>query len=158
MVRGTNPGGGEFFSTLPDRTWGLPSLLINGYPLFSGGKAARTWNWPSTPSSANVKERVGLYLCSHCGSSHSVLGWTFTVFANNTEQMPTLGILISFYPHTWVVFFIRCSIIRHTYHCLSYTHTIEMHHYLKVITSVEETLFSVWKKFNANEILLLLQI
>ena len=35
---GSNPGGGEIFRTCPDRTWGPPSLLYNGYRVFPGGK------------------------------------------------------------------------------------------------------------------------
>ena len=37
-VRGSNPGGGEIFHTCPDRPWGPPSLLYNGYRVFPGGK------------------------------------------------------------------------------------------------------------------------
>ena len=33
----------------PDRPWGLPTLLHNGYRVFLGGKAAGAWCWPSTP-------------------------------------------------------------------------------------------------------------
>ena len=36
--RGSNPGGDEIFSTCPDRLWGPPSLLYNGYRVFSRGK------------------------------------------------------------------------------------------------------------------------
>jgi len=49
---GLNPGGTRF-SARPDRPWGPPSLLHNGYGVFSGGKV-----WPgraadhSPPSSA----------------------------------------------------------------------------------------------------------
>jgi len=39
-VRGSNPGGDEIFRTHPDRPWGPPSLLHNGYRVFPGGKAA----------------------------------------------------------------------------------------------------------------------
>jgi hypothetical protein len=39
-VRGSNPGGGEIFRTCPDRPWGPPNLLYNGYRVFPGGKAA----------------------------------------------------------------------------------------------------------------------
>ena len=34
---------GEIFRTRPDRAWGPPSLLYNGYRVFPGGKAARAW-------------------------------------------------------------------------------------------------------------------
>jgi len=37
-------GGGEIFRTRPDRPWGPPSLLYNGYRVFSGGKAAGAWS------------------------------------------------------------------------------------------------------------------
>jgi len=54
---------GEIFHTSPDRPWGPPSLLYNGYRVFPGGKV-----WPgrdadpSSPLSAEVKNRVELYL------------------------------------------------------------------------------------------------
>jgi len=35
---GSNPVGDEIFRTCPDRPWGPPSLLYNGYRLFPGGK------------------------------------------------------------------------------------------------------------------------
>jgi hypothetical protein len=38
---------GEIFRTCPDRPWGPPSLLYNGYRAFPGGKAAGAWRWPS---------------------------------------------------------------------------------------------------------------
>ena len=43
MVRGSNPGGGEIFHTRPDRPWGPPSLLYNGYRVFLVGKAPGAW-------------------------------------------------------------------------------------------------------------------
>ena len=43
LVRESNLGGCEIFRTCPDWPWGLPSLLHNGYRVFSGGKAAGTW-------------------------------------------------------------------------------------------------------------------
>ena len=39
-VRGSNPSGGEIFRNLPDRSSRPPSLLCNGYRVFSGCKAA----------------------------------------------------------------------------------------------------------------------
>jgi hypothetical protein len=35
--------GCDFFHTRPDRPWGPPSLLHNGYRVFPGGKAAGAW-------------------------------------------------------------------------------------------------------------------
>ena len=37
MVQGSNPVGGEVFRTFPDRPWGPPSLMYNGYWVFPGG-------------------------------------------------------------------------------------------------------------------------
>ena len=39
-VRGLNPGGNEIVPTRPDRPWGPPSLLNNGYRDIPGSKAA----------------------------------------------------------------------------------------------------------------------
>jgi len=73
-VRGSNPIGGEIFRTRPDQPWGLPSLLYNGYHVFPGGKGGRgvvlTTN---PPSSAEVKERVQLYIFSPSGPLWPVL-------------------------------------------------------------------------------------
>jgi hypothetical protein len=33
----------EIFYTRPDRPWGPPSLMYNGYRVFPGGKVARAW-------------------------------------------------------------------------------------------------------------------
>jgi hypothetical protein len=51
-----NPRGGEIFRTRPDRPWGPPSLLYNGYRVFPGGKAVGAWCWPPTPSSTGIKK------------------------------------------------------------------------------------------------------
>jgi hypothetical protein len=54
-VRGSNPGGGEIFRTCPDRPWGPPRLLYNGYRFFPGGKERPERDAdPSLPSSAVV--------------------------------------------------------------------------------------------------------
>ena len=49
------PVEGEIFRTCPDRPWGPPSLLYNGYRVFPGGKerSGRDAD-PSPPSSAVV--------------------------------------------------------------------------------------------------------
>ena len=48
---------GQIFSTCPDRTWGPPSLLYNGYRIFPGCKERPERDTdPSPPSSAVVKK------------------------------------------------------------------------------------------------------
>ena len=52
------------------------SCTIGRVPgLFPRSKAAGAWCWPCTPSSAEVKEKVLLYLHSPSGPSWPVLGW-----------------------------------------------------------------------------------
>jgi hypothetical protein len=54
---GSNPGGDEIFRACPDRPWGLPSLLYNGYRVFPGGKLRPSRAAEhSPPSSAHVME------------------------------------------------------------------------------------------------------
>ena len=67
------PVGDEIFRACPDRPWGPPSLLNNVYRVFPGSKAAGAWGWPPTPSNAEVKERVELYLYSTSGPSWPVI-------------------------------------------------------------------------------------
>ena len=83
MVRGSNPGRGEIFRTCPDMLWGPPSLLYNGYRVIPGGKAAGTWRWPPTLSSAEVKERVELYLYYFSVPSWLVVGWNCNPLTHN---------------------------------------------------------------------------
>ena len=67
-VRGSNPRGGEIFRTCPDRPWGPPSLLYNGYRVFPGGKEGPGRDPdPSLPSTTVGHERVELYLYSPYG-------------------------------------------------------------------------------------------
>jgi hypothetical protein len=76
-VRGSNPGGGEIFRTHPHRPWGPRSLLYNGYRV-----SFQAVKWPGRgvdhppPSSAEIKERVELYLYYPSGPSLPVLVWT----------------------------------------------------------------------------------
>ena len=74
MVRGSNSGWGEVFRTRPDRSWGI---LHNGYRVFPGGKAASVWYWQHTPSRAEVKERIRIYIYSPSGPLRPLLGRTF---------------------------------------------------------------------------------
>ena len=75
-VRGSNPCVGEILCICPDRPWGLPSLLYNGYqvPFLGVKQPGRGQGWLTpTSSSAEVKERVGLYLyCPSVPSWHVI--------------------------------------------------------------------------------------
>ena len=59
--------GGENFRTCPDRPWGPPSLLYNGYRLFPGGKELPARDANISPLLVPWYERVELYLYSPYG-------------------------------------------------------------------------------------------
>jgi hypothetical protein len=64
-VRRSNPSGGEIFRTCPDRPWGPPNLLYNGYHVFLGGrKSPGSDADPSPLLVLRSKNRVQLYLYS----------------------------------------------------------------------------------------------
>jgi len=67
-IRESNSGWDEIFRTYPDRPWGPPSLLYNGYQVFPGGKERPGRDAdPSPTSSAAGYERVELYIYSPYG-------------------------------------------------------------------------------------------
>jgi len=72
-VRGSNPGGGEIFSNCPDQPWGPPSLLHNTYQVFPGIMQSESGIGHPSASTAQVKERVQLYLYSPSGPSWQTL-------------------------------------------------------------------------------------
>ena len=48
-VRGSSAGGDEIFRNRPEGPWGPPSLLYNGYRVFSVVKAVEACRWLPTP-------------------------------------------------------------------------------------------------------------
>jgi len=70
------PVGARFSVPVQTELRGPPSLLQNRYRVFPGAKRPRRGVDHPPPSSAEVKERVELYLYSPSGSSWLVQGWT----------------------------------------------------------------------------------
>ena len=67
-VRELNFGEEKIFRTCPDRPWGPPNLLYEGYPAsFSGVKRPGCGVDLPPPSSAEVKEEIEVYLYSPSG-------------------------------------------------------------------------------------------
>jgi len=67
---------GEIFCTRPDRSWGTPSLLYNGYRVsFPGVKRPGRGVDHPPPFSAEIEERVELDLYSPSEPSWPLLGW-----------------------------------------------------------------------------------
>ena len=60
--------------------------------LFPGGKAAGAWHWPTTPSGAEVKERVELYLYFPSGPSWPVysISYVFRLVRKATPRLTTV--------------------------------------------------------------------
>jgi hypothetical protein len=50
--------------------------VYNEYRVFPGVKVAGAWRWPLTPSSAEIKESVELYLYSIFGPSWPLIRWS----------------------------------------------------------------------------------
>ena len=74
-VRGSNSREGEIFRIRPDRPWGPPSHLFNGYRVSLFGVKRLGFGINDPPRSiAEVKERVELYLYSPSGSAWQVIG------------------------------------------------------------------------------------
>jgi hypothetical protein len=54
--------GGEIFLIRPDRSWGSPSRLYNGYRVFTGVKTARAWQLHSPYLAPRLKKSIDIPL------------------------------------------------------------------------------------------------
>jgi len=76
--------GGEICRTRPDRPWDPPSLLHNGYRVFTGVKRpGRDVDQP--PPSTEVKERVEIYLYSPLWAFVACFRVNFTSYLNREK-------------------------------------------------------------------------
>ena len=83
-LRGSNPCEGKIFHSRAHLPWGPPSLY-NGYQVIPGAKRpGRGVNHP-TPSTAEVKERVKLYIYCPSVPSGQVMGRTLAFTFVNYE-------------------------------------------------------------------------
>jgi len=84
---GSNSCGGKIFRTSADQSWCPPSLLYNGYQVFTGGGGGI---YHPSQSCTDVKERVELYVNSHFGPSWPVLGWILPFVSSHCWKPYTL--------------------------------------------------------------------
>jgi hypothetical protein len=105
-----------------------------------GSRAVELWRLSPTPSSAEVEERVKLYVCSLC-----VLGWTLFCFHNITFPLSPLNVALGL---TVVWEMTHCSLVApyqpycHQYlakYCVS-TQKVVAQNYCKLFTAIEFSL------------------
>ena len=96
-VRGSKPGGSEILRTCPDRPWGPPSILYNGYRVFPGGKERPGRDAdPTPPSSAVVMKeqsytstpRMGRTACTEPQCLYKGAVYLFFTKGSNKTQTP----------------------------------------------------------------------
>jgi len=63
------------------------------------GKAVWLWRWPPTPSSAQFKETVDLYLYFYSGPSRPVLGWNLPLPLHNMSLFIEIWCIL--YSYIW---------------------------------------------------------
>jgi hypothetical protein len=88
--------------------------------LFPEGKAAGVWRWPPTPSNAQFKETVDLYLCFYSGPSRPVLRWTLLLPLHNILFTEIWWVL---YGYIWHYNFSSCRAQIFWIHTHTHTHT-----------------------------------
>jgi len=115
-VRRSNPRGGEIFRTCPDRPWGPPSLLYNGYRVFPVGKERPGRDADPSPSfSAVVKKeytytptpRMGRTACTE--PRYLYKGAFYPFYRSHIKQriLPYIALSDGFLQQRWQVFILR---------------------------------------------------
>ena len=102
-IRGSNPGVGKVFRNRPDRPWGLPSLLYNGYRVSFPElkRPGRGTNHPH-PSSAEVNGRIELCLYSPSEPSWPLLGRTLPfTFLDDVFVDDVLMVVVKIITHNY---------------------------------------------------------
>jgi len=85
-VWGSNPGGVRF-TARPDRPWGPPSLLYNGYRVFPGGKVRLGYAADHLPPSSAVVMEEYSYTSTHpLGHNRACNGNILYIFHTHIEQ------------------------------------------------------------------------
>ena len=134
--------GGEIFRTCPDRSWGPPSLLYNGYWVFPAVKRPGRGIDHPPPSNTEVKERVQLYLYSPSGPSWPIIGW----------PLPLLLLLLLSSSSSSVITFMQGFMLHDAFSYIQYTdqqmhitkynkpqHNSSYHHYMFLCTGVSSS-------------------
>jgi len=107
---------GEIFRTSSDRPWGPPSLLYNGYRVFSGGKERPGRDADSSPPSSAVVKKEQSYTstprmgCTACTGPQCLYRGALYLFLLFTECNITRGrlihsVLLSVYGDYWWVIY-----------------------------------------------------
>jgi len=82
---GFKPHWGRDLLHHPQWPWGPHSLLCSGYQVFTRGKAARSWHWPSTPIQQQLKKKKGRAKSLLPSVLHGML-WTTLPFHTRQHQ------------------------------------------------------------------------
>jgi len=100
-VRGSNPVSDEIFRTRPDRSWGPPILLRNGYLVsFLAVKWPGRGVYRRLSTNAEVKERVVLYLRPWASVACYGVTFTFVIIGRHEEEKKSRK-EIGAYGDTW---------------------------------------------------------
>ena len=110
-VRGSNPGGGEIFRTCPDRPWGPPSLLYNGYRVFPEGKEGPGRDADPSPTSSAVVSTPPMGRTACTEPQYLYKGALYLTFTKTLidRQFVYIYIYIYIYIFVYIIMYISMS-------------------------------------------------